>query len=349
MQKSIHLLILIIAFSVTAYLNGGQIDQNFNESSWSMATRSGNVDLIIEHLEEGFDINTRDSQNGNTALMNVVESGNINAVELLILAGADINEVTGPYKFGGPSWPKRCALTSAFRFPEILEFLIDSGANIEIKLIQKRTPLHYAAEAETTYEALCILLKNGANVNAKDLYNKTPLHSGINSNKIAFSLLDNGADLHAVDHEGYKPLHLAYVRNDMVLLKELVRRGAPLDESSSNGGNALHRACGGFDFDLIKFLIEEQKMNVNEPSKWFGGNTGAPNAFMYAVGSQKYLEDDFEILNYLVSRGADLNAKVFYDHGNGNINIKYSVLTYAKKVQKVPPYIIEWLIENGAK
>lgn len=32
--------------------------------------------------------------------------------------------------------------------PEIVEFLIDSGANVYTKLFQGKTPLHYAAEGK---------------------------------------------------------------------------------------------------------------------------------------------------------------------------------------------------------
>jgi ankyrin repeat protein len=283
--------------------------------------------------------------------MNAVESGNIDAVKLLIYAGADLNAISGPSRVSGPSWKKRCALTSALLYPEILEFLIDSGADIDITLHQKRTPLHYAAESMGRYQGLCTLLKNKADVNALDLYKKTPLHDGIYSNKIALALLEYGADVHAVDHEGWKPLHRAYERRDLELLKVLVSRGEPLNEFTPNGGNALHHACAYIPspcaFELIKYLIEEQQMNVNLNGHSNAGEGGL-TPLMYAIGSQKGLEDNFEILDYLLEKGADFNSQLYFISDGKKYITSNSVLTWAKRT-KQPWFVIDWMIQNGAK
>jgi len=351
-MKNVVILLITIVVINTISLCASQSEDAY-KSSWFAVARSGNATLMEEFIDAGIDIDESDPNSGNTGLMNAVESRCLDAVKLLVSYGADINKVAGPSKNMTSSWGKRCALTSAFRFPEILEFLIASGGDIHLKLNQGRTPLHYAAESETTFEALCILLKYGADVNAKDLYGKTPLHSGIFHKKMRVVLLDSGADIHAADHEGWKPLHHAYYQCDLDLMKELIKRGAPLNEFTPGGMNALQCVCGKLDlpdaFNLIKFLIDIQGMDINEHSRWYNGADGAPTAFMIAVGMQNHLEDDFEILDSMIARGANVNTKIFHTvYGNKTSVIYDSVLPWARDT-KVPHYVLEWLRENGAK
>ena len=58
--------------------------------------------------------------------------------------------------------------------PDIVERIIDLGADVNIKNGNKRTPLHVAAE-NNNFEALKILLENGADIHAKDIHQITPL------------------------------------------------------------------------------------------------------------------------------------------------------------------------------
>jgi ankyrin repeat protein len=300
------------------------------------------VDVLIKY---------GNGRQGIPIVFNAIAADDFDAVKVLVDNGADINAVIQYYS---SDKPKSCPLTVALGRPKILKFLVDSGADVNIRLAQRKTPLHYAANNEKTFDALCVLMEGGANINARDLYGNTPLHEGIRYKKIAFALLDNGADLHALNDTGWKPLHLAYQYSDLELLKGLVGRGASLNEFSPGGGNALHSAIPSCftahepkrqkNKDLVKWLIEENGMNINQHSRWYDGKDGSLTPFMIAIGRQEHSEDNFEILEFLLERGANINLTM---HHNGR-HIHQSALDWANQ-QKIPKYIIEWMTKHGAR
>ena len=62
-------------------------------------------------------------------------------------------------------------------YKEIVELLLDNGADINVKNNNDRTPLHYASieNRKEMEDVIQLLLSKGADINARDS-NKTPLH-----------------------------------------------------------------------------------------------------------------------------------------------------------------------------
>jgi len=77
----------------------------------------------------------------------------------------------------------------------------------------EKTPLHQAITSSNE-ELIDFLLERGADVNAKDKTGLTPLHVAAwwMATKIARQLLRHGADIHAVDVFGDTPLHGRHAR-----------------------------------------------------------------------------------------------------------------------------------------
>ena len=79
-----------------------------------------------------------------------------------------------------------------------------AGADVNVRDMIRRTPLHYVANKEIAE----LLIANGADVNAKNLTSRTPLLvAAIRGHKeIAELLIANGADVNAKDENGWTPL-----------------------------------------------------------------------------------------------------------------------------------------------
>jgi len=92
----------------------------------------------------------------------------------------------------------------------LIEYLLDSGADIEPLDIDNQTPLHIAVY-EGKYNAASILLSRGANPNAQDRQQLTPLHHAVLMNRFEIFrlLLLYKSNQHIVSEKGYTALQMA--------------------------------------------------------------------------------------------------------------------------------------------
>ena len=108
-------------------------------------------------------------------------------------------------------------------------------------------PLHYAAKAGNVDLAEYLIAK-GAPVDPADDQGKTPLMfvrsymETKNKRSMLDLLLDKGADLHKRDARGYAALDIAAEVGDLMILKQLLQRGASATAHDRNGYTALFRA-----------------------------------------------------------------------------------------------------------
>ncbi len=112
---------------------------------------------------------------------------------------------------------------------EIVEFLLNHGADIELENILGKRPLWLAAKFGR-YETIKTLLEHGAAVNLKDKHGRTPLHDAAmwSGEKVINLLISYGADVNARDQHQSTPLHQAAMLNNIEAAKALVEHGADI-------------------------------------------------------------------------------------------------------------------------
>lgn len=172
-----------------------------------MFTRSVDVAEIL--ITKGADVNAKDF-NDMTPLIHAVKSQDSAVVRILIRKGADVN--TGIGSRGTP-------LMYAWQ-PEMVQILLENGANVNAKDFYGRTHLWHVAGDGTT-DVAEILIQKGANVNEKDDNGQTPLiHAArgwhatmgvvyVQPKEMLHLLITKGADVNARDRNGRTALFFA--------------------------------------------------------------------------------------------------------------------------------------------
>uniref|UniRef100_A0A0G4HD59 Uncharacterized protein n=1 Tax=Chromera velia CCMP2878 TaxID=1169474 RepID=A0A0G4HD59_9ALVE len=197
-----------------------------------------------------------------TALMRAVDFGSLEAVEILVGSGAGL-EVR---REGGEGEGGKRALHFACRDgkPEIAEFLVCSGAEIEAATDIGVTPLYYAAQAGLT-GLVRFLLGKSADVHAKTTdKGKTPIFNAVadGHRDVVELLLNHGAKVNERTNDEQCPLHFTCIRYNSIprdhrsIAELLISRGADVDARCRSGSSALHFAAWSGALGVAEVLLE---------------------------------------------------------------------------------------------
>ena len=290
-----------------------QVPNNYGVNALLLAADIADTGLIQALLKAGADANSANAD-GETALHLVARSANVEAARLLVKAGA---KVDARERFGDQT-PLMWA--SARRQPQMMEFLISKGADINangaardyqrVATSESRaksmdrgglTPLMYAAK-ENCRECVEVLLKHKVDLDKPDPSRVVPVSIAmLNGNwDIAKRLIESGCDVNQWDWFGRSPLHVAIANMGSTGSR------SPLDSDKPNAATGR---------DIIKMLVDRGA----DPNQqlYFGATFGSSadrglTPFLAAVGT-----GDMDLVKLLLAHGA--NARLATADGRGAI------------------------------
>lgn len=147
-----------------------------------------------------------------------------------------------------------------------VKLLINRGiVHVDKRTSYKKTALAMACE-KNRIEIVSFLLEMGADVNVIDSYGNTPLLYACkkNNREIVSLLLNAGASVNVKDDNNISPLMYA-IQNGFQKVTRLICEKRPnFNEVGAGGLTALMHACRKNDFLLVKYLLKFEP-NVNQP------------------------------------------------------------------------------------
>jgi len=274
----------------------------YGASPMSMAAEIGHAEILELLLDAGADVNSATPE-GLTALHGVARTGNLEAATLLLDRGAAVDAREG---WGGQT-PLMWA--SARRHPEMMQLLIDHGADVDLAGTNRDYQRHVTAEGRPK---------------SLDSGGLTPLLYAARENCMACVevLIASGADLNLPDPDLVSPLHLAIMNANWDIAKRLIDAGADVNQWDLFGESPLFTILGNY-------------------TRRDGGRGTSIDPMPQATGRQ--------IVDLLLEKGANPNMQLFFRPANlmGSTNTRGST-PLIRAANGADREMIDLLLANGA-
>jgi len=295
------------------------------------AVKDGKIEAVRALLARRADPNAAEAD-GTTALHWAAHFDNIAAAELLIKSGADVRATN---RYGvAPVW-LACINGSA----PMIELLLNAGADPNTTMAEGDTALMTAARTGNV-AAVRALLTRGARVNATENWKgQTALMWAAAGNNAAAieALVEAGADVHArtkyrtvplyqtggfgrraernsdvTKQSGFTALHFAVRAGSVDAIRALLKAGATVHDTTSDGTGVMVMAIASTNFELADWLLEQGADPNAAGQGWTPlhqiaytrrPNTGVNNPGL--VPRDKI--DSLTLARRLIARGADPN------------------------------------------
>jgi ankyrin repeat protein len=292
---------------------------------WATAAKSRDLRQVTQSIADGsLDVNeTVANSEWNTPLQIAANAGNFALVELLLNAGARMDELNNDGRTA-------CHAAAFAGAADVMALLRDRGADLTrcdehhlsplgvavysdweilaIELIESGVPLDNAdmlCEAATLSIFLIqVLIDRQIDVKMlRDAFGRSPVHFAVrrrnNLPVIKYLVVDVGVDVHAVDKGGTSTFHdCAYYGTKEYLRFLLDAGGAAVDVNRQDnfGRTTLHHACANLQTDNVIFLLA-MGADVHARDEW-----GQTACLVMSTTANR------ELLSVLLAAGSDFDA-----------------------------------------
>ncbi|WP_257282077.1 ankyrin repeat domain-containing protein [Endozoicomonas sp. ISHI1] len=261
-------------------------DQFFPDQAFYNACLEGDLDQVEKSLAEGVNVNTViNNNNGLTVLMLASIHGRKDLVERLINAGANLNARS------------KNGLTPLFiaaqeNNTDCVKLLINAGADINARTKDGTTALLIAAEIGNT-DCVKLLIEAGSDLPNRAFY-RACFEGDLD--QVEKSLAE-GLDVNAAMVNDLTALILASIQGHKDVVEHLINAGANLNAQTKHGVTPLFTAAQKGHTDIVKLLIGA-RADLNAAL-----SDGTTPLFIAAQ------ENNTECLKILIQAGAVLNAR----------------------------------------
>ncbi|XP_069792433.1 CARD- and ANK-domain containing inflammasome adapter protein [Narcine bancroftii] len=298
------------------------------------------VQTVAPKKEAHLNLQTQRMQNELAELHHIVASGDLSRLGKAI-GHSDINGINA-------SNETLLHVAAAHGHVNIIEYLLNRGAKLEVRDNKGQSPLHRAGEKGHTAAAK-VLLRAGAHLYALDAETRTPMHLATQNN--CFAIVKLLLKEEARSEKRKKSfLHMAALRDEGKIAGLLLKCGAVVDIKDEKNRTPLIHAVSLGHINIVKVLLEagakvdadviDSVLNCNNQTliklileKASGiSQTVFVNALFKAVQKNQH-----RTVGVLIEQGIDTNTR------NG---MQYTPLLLAAELGHVES--VKVLIANGA-
>ncbi len=322
------------------------IDTNENNVLHYAVISKNASELIPYLLNKGIPLE-KQNVNGETPLYHAVKAGRIDAADVLIKNGANVqtkDKLNQNLYFAAVNSASPATVDFVHKFDinindtnannetpvlisiekntgKVLNQLIKNGADIEKQTFT--TPLWYAFEKtnNTVSNCLEVLVERGVNVNTTDKLGQTVLIRSVinNRNDLVSFFINSNANIDITDSNGNRAIHYAIQAKNITILHLLINGGADLLVKNKNGATLLQVCVNEDSSEMIDALLDSKRITVD-----YASSTGTTAAM------QAYINSNGVLANYLIQKGASLFAK----DNQGKTLKTYRVNYYQEQISK---------------